>query len=842
MSFELSDMPGAAGGALAGGGGGVQQVPNPAAADGLLRNSDSLRVTDSFEPEPEPDGQIAGPVPAMPPAFECGETTQVIGVDENSPVAWSADAKLLAFAARDYGIYIAVRTATGFTVAETLIGSRSSVKKLEFHPSRQLLVSANDEGIKLWAVFVDAGGSNNPANQSRLVQSILVDSTVRTHDASVETVLWLMDGAFLATGSKDNSVKIWELQEVGSSPEECSLRYMETLDSHKAPVLALRYSDASNCLATCGRDSVIKVWSCDTLQGEALQRRRDDTGVVLHLVNNLEGHRGDVVSIAWSETGMTLVSGARDNTIKVWNPHSSECLRTLKAHKGDIHSLIMLPDDKLWSAAADGTFKMWKLLPETTDVAMEMADADAAAMLDVESMVKAMLEDGAEDSALMSDSFMPKDTLESSFSADPDGIMSAALCGPYLATYVESLNAIRIWNAQDIQAPRLIQEFMGHREAVHQVVALSGNRIVSAGGDPNINVYDTATVARIATMAYGGSVNDLTITPDEKLLFAAGTERDIKAYNLMTLQGGGFVNQPVALYSGHCAKIFTIAVSADGSFLASAAQDFDMKTWKIDTAKLLATEVGGHPVVEQPAKLLEAHASAVASLAFNASSDAGGCYLASGGTDHRLAIWNINVSKGTGTEAWSQDDAHDHVISAVCWGRGENSGDMLFSGSWDHTIKMWRFGGGGVAEQVRELSGHMHRIEDMVVTADGSGLLSASWDATVRLWEISKGNQLECKCRYKIEEYGECRSERERARRACHHMRGPVAASLRPSSGRHCAPRGVPRLAAAHRCGALSLSLSLFLLCVFVFVFVCARRRDPDLCGSLGTGVGGWLC
>ena len=83
-------------------------------------------------------------------------------------------------------------------------------------------------------------------------------------------------------------------------------------------MLALAFSPAATCLASCGRDSVIKVWDCTTLTGEARERRRDDSGITCGLINNLEGHRGDVVSIEWSETGATLVSGARDNTIKIW--------------------------------------------------------------------------------------------------------------------------------------------------------------------------------------------------------------------------------------------------------------------------------------------------------------------------------------------------------------------------------------------------------------------------------------------------------------------------------------------------------------------------------------------
>ena len=42
-----------------------------------------------FEPEPEPSPDEGSPRGLAPDA-ECSETLQVIGVDENSPVAWSA--------------------------------------------------------------------------------------------------------------------------------------------------------------------------------------------------------------------------------------------------------------------------------------------------------------------------------------------------------------------------------------------------------------------------------------------------------------------------------------------------------------------------------------------------------------------------------------------------------------------------------------------------------------------------------------------------------------------------------------------------------------------------------
>ena len=90
------------------------------------------------------------------------------------------------------------------------------------------------------------------------------------------------------------------------------------------------------------------------------------------------------------------------------------------------------------------------------------------------------------------------------------------------------------------------------------------------------------------------------------------------------------------------------------------------------------------------------------------------------------------------------------------WGVGESS-QLLFSGSWDTMLKVWKVGLNGHAgiEPMRTLNGHSHRIEDLTVTGDGNALLSASWDSTVRLWQIGERAPIECVCEYKREDYSE---------------------------------------------------------------------------------------
>lgn len=44
----------------------------------------------------------------------------------------------------------------------------------------------------------------------------------------------------------------------------------------------------------------------------------------------MDGHLGDVSTLAISKTGEYLFSGARDNTIRVWDIASHSCIREVK--------------------------------------------------------------------------------------------------------------------------------------------------------------------------------------------------------------------------------------------------------------------------------------------------------------------------------------------------------------------------------------------------------------------------------------------------------------------------------------------------------------------------------
>jgi len=65
-------------------------------------------------------------------------------------------------------------------------------------------------------------------------------------------------------------------------------------------------------LASGSDDNTVKLWNVQTG----------------NCVRTLEGHSHWVMSVAWSGDSLTLASGSDDNTVKLWNMQSGECIAT----------------------------------------------------------------------------------------------------------------------------------------------------------------------------------------------------------------------------------------------------------------------------------------------------------------------------------------------------------------------------------------------------------------------------------------------------------------------------------------------------------------------------------
>jgi len=79
----------------------------------------------------------------------------------------------------------------------------------------------------------------------------------------------------------------------------------------------------------------------------------------------LHGHTQTVFSVAYSPDGSQIVSGSRDNTIRVWNPTTGQCIAgPFQGHTEKVSSVAYSPDGShIVSGSWDKTIGVWNLAP-----------------------------------------------------------------------------------------------------------------------------------------------------------------------------------------------------------------------------------------------------------------------------------------------------------------------------------------------------------------------------------------------------------------------------------------------------------------------------------------------
>ncbi|KAF9935923.1 hypothetical protein BGZ67_002868 [Mortierella alpina] len=107
---------------------------------------------------------------------------------------------------------------------------------------------------------------------------------------------------------------------------------------HTDGVMCLQFDDSF--LITGSYDNTAKVWNIET--GECLR--------------TLKGHALCVRALHFDEA--KLITGSMDRTLKIWNYHTGQCIRTLQGHTDGVVTLDF--DSRiLASGSADATIKTW---------------------------------------------------------------------------------------------------------------------------------------------------------------------------------------------------------------------------------------------------------------------------------------------------------------------------------------------------------------------------------------------------------------------------------------------------------------------------------------------------
>ena len=123
---------------------------------------------------------------------------------------------------------------------------------------------------------------------------------------------------------------------------------LQQLMGHHGKIMCVAWSPNGSQLASCGgSDSGGELFAWDPQRGES--------------VNVFGEHPRIIHAIAWASDRL-LICGGEDGKLKWWNVESDELLWVIDAHHGTVLSLKRSPDGtKLASCGDDGEIRIWDL-------------------------------------------------------------------------------------------------------------------------------------------------------------------------------------------------------------------------------------------------------------------------------------------------------------------------------------------------------------------------------------------------------------------------------------------------------------------------------------------------
>jgi WD40 repeat protein len=171
-----------------------------------------------------------------------------------------------------------------------------------------------------------------------------------THKREIRGVVFSQGGEHLASASSDGIVKIWDAQRLDKQhlDGKTEPRIPPIPARVAGPGLSVAFSPDGRRLATGGEANTVKIWDVQT--GQPLR--------------TLEGHRGEVYTVAFSPVGhgRWVASAGEDSTVKIWDSLTGTLVRSFRGHTGLVSSLAFSPDgQRLVSGSRDKTVKIWDM-------------------------------------------------------------------------------------------------------------------------------------------------------------------------------------------------------------------------------------------------------------------------------------------------------------------------------------------------------------------------------------------------------------------------------------------------------------------------------------------------
>lgn len=504
-------------------------------------------------------------------------------------------------------------------------GHNKTVSAVVFSPDNKWIASGSlDNSIKIW--------------EAETGRELRVFSG---HDGAVKTLAWSADGKWLVSGGNDKTVKLWNV-EAG--------RVERSFTGYNQPVETVVFRQDGRMIASAGGDQTIKIW--DAATGSEWKSLADGSYLI--------------TALAFSPDGQFLAAGNADNSIKIWEINKDKKPRILKNHTDRVKTLAFSPDGQfLASGAFDNTVRIWKT------------------------------SNGRE---------------SYKFTGHADKILSLKFLSPGEIVSTDIKHNIKFWNpAGGAETRKTIKEIEKDEftEAESAAFSSDGAAAVFGYGDRSASMFETAAGKQISKMEnHIVGLTSLTFSSDRKWLAVAGLDNTIKLWDLQT----GLSLPPLA---GHNGFVRSVAFTPDNRQIVSGSLDDTIKIWNFTTGA--------------PPETLGKHSGGVNSIAVSRR----GKFLVSGSVDKTVKIWDLNARKELGTLP-----EHGGEVNSVAISPDEK---LIASASVDKTVKIWDL---SAQKEIKTFSDYTDSVESIAFSPDGKLLASASADKIIKIRDVASGQIL----------------------------------------------------------------------------------------------------
>ena len=490
---------------------------------------------------------------------------------------------------------------------------------------------------------------------------------------------------------------------------------LRMLEGHTRGINAVAIVEVEGrvCALSGAKDNTVNLW--DVNNGE--------------LLCTLEGHTKTVTAVAAAEIDgrVCALSGSQDNTLKLWDLSNGILLRTLEGHTNWVNAVAVVDVDGracALSGSHDTTLKLWDL---STGMLMRTLDGHthwvlAISGLRLDGRVYAL--SGSEDETLNLWDLHSGELLRSlkGHTGRVNAVVVIEMGRCVCALSGSSDTTLKLW---DLNSGLLLRTLEGHTGSVLAVaiVEVGGRTYTLSGSDDRmIRLWDLSSGELLCTLEghtdYVRAIARIDI--DGRACFLSGSDdRTLRLWDILTMLNMD-LNSDLILHTmgGHTDAVNAMAgMEMDGRACAlSGSLDQTIKLWDLYT--------------QVPIRTLKGHTGYVRAVA---GVKLGGrvCAL-SGSSDRTLKLWDLSSG-----ELLRTLDGHTRTVTAVAVVEVDERVYAL-SGSHDQTINLWELSSGMI---MKTLVGHTDWVITVVVVeVEGrSCALSGSYDRTLRLWDLRSG-------------------------------------------------------------------------------------------------------